>query len=436
MSRSRPSAPPQLTPAQRIDLVLDPGSVAEPQAAGAMTIARGTVAGRAVLVAATNPSVARGAIGAAESAGLAAMFQHARADKIPVVLLLDSSGARVNEGLIALGAFRRLFREALLTRLAAVPMIALLGEACFGGASMLACVCTRRVYTTQTRLAASGPGVIEAISGKPQLDAGDAKSIDALMGGEGRTHTEPTDLLVGPAHAELRNAVVACIEDKDGRLVSWNADVAHVVLGMRLRQAGMLDDAPAAGALTAKLNEILPKAYAPVVDADVFSALPPPGSGKPAFMGTLTGAPVGAASCWRLADRLLGLRERHATSPVVLMLDANGHSTALADERVMLSSYLVHLSLVIASLAAAGRRIVLWIPGMASGASYVAFAAPVEQVSVLPAARVEILPAAAVRQILGAEPARPLDIGAMVEAGVADGLLDGLLQKQSGLERQ
>jgi len=55
---------------------------------------------------------------------------------------------------------------------------------------------------------------------------------------------------------------------------------------------------------------------------------------------------------------------------------------------------------------------------------------------VLPAARVEILPAAAVRQILGAEPARSLDIGAMVEAGVADGLLDGLLQKQSGLERQ
>jgi hypothetical protein len=364
------------------------------------------------------------------------MLQQARADKVPVVLLLDSSGARVDEGLIALGAFRRLFREALLTRLAAVPMIALLGGACFGGASMLACVCTRRVYTTQTRFAASGPGVIEAISGKPQFDAGDAKSIDALMGGEGRTRTEPTDLLIGPTHAELRSALLVCIEDKDARLVGWNADVAHVVLGMRLRQAGMLDDAPPAGALTAKLNEILPKGYAPVVDADVFSALPPPGSGKAAFMGTLTGAPVGAATCWRLADRLLGLRERHATSPVVLMLDANGHSTALADERVMLSSYLVHLSLVIAALAAAGRRIVLWIPGKASGASYVAFAAAVEQVSVLPAARVEILPAAAVRQILGAEPARALDLSAMVEAGVADGLLDGLLQKQSGLERQ
>jgi hypothetical protein len=436
MSRNRPSPASEPTPVQCIDLVLDPGSVVEPQAAGTMAIARGTVAGRVVFVAATNPSVARGAIGTAESAGLAAMLRQARADKIPVVLLLDSSGARVDEGLTALGAFRRLFREALLTRLAGVPMIALLGKACFGGASMLACVCTRRVYTTQTRFAASGPGVIEAISGKPQFDAADANSIDALMGGEGRTRTEPTDLLIGPTPAERHNAVLTCIEDKDGRLVSWNADVAHVVLGMRLRQAGMLDDAPRAGALTAKLNEILPKGYAPVVDADVFSALPPPGSGKAAFMGTLTGAPVGAATCWRLADRLLGLRERHATSPVVLMLDANGHSTALADERVMLSTYLVHLSLVIAALTAAGRRIVLWIPGMASGASYVAFAAPVEQVSVLPAARVEILPAAAVRQILGAEPARSFDISAMVEAGVADGLLDGLLQKQSGLERQ
>jgi hypothetical protein len=93
----------------------------------------------------------------------------------------------------------------------------------------------------------------------------------------------------------------------------------------------------------------------------------------------------------------------------------------------------VHLSLVIAALALAGRRLVLWIPGAASGASYVAFAAAVEQVSVLPAARVEILPAAAVRQILGAAPAPTVDIDALIEAGVADGLLDTRLQKEAGL---
>ena len=361
------------------------------------------------------------------------MLRQARADPAPILLLLDSSGARVDEGLAALGAFRRLFREALLTRLAAVPMIALLGEACFGGASMLAYVCSRRVYTSQTRLAASGPGVIGAMSGKPRLDAG---SVDALMGGEGRTRVDPTDLLIGTAGTELLKAVRSCLQESDAQPAGWNADVSHVVLGMRLRQAGLLDEPPAADALTAKLNEILPKDYAPVVDANVFSALPPPGSGKAAFLGTLTGAPVGAATCWRLADRLLGLRERHATSPIVLMLDANGHSTSIDDERVLLSAYLVHLSLVISTLSTAGRRVVLWIPGVASGASYVAFAAPVDQVSILPAARVEILPAAAVRQILGTEPARTLDVGAMIEAGVADGLLDGVLQRQAGLERR
>jgi hypothetical protein len=115
------------------------------------------------------------------------------------------------------------------------------------------------------------------------------------------------------------------------------------------------------------------------------------------------------------------------------MLDAQGHAPTVADERVLLSAYLVHLSLVIAALAGAGRRLVLWIPGVASGASYVAFAAAVEQVSVLPAARVEILPAAAVRQILGAEPTRAVGIGALIEAGVADGLLDTRLLAQVGL---
>jgi hypothetical protein len=361
------------------------------------------------------------------------MLRQARADPAPILLLLDSSGARVDEGLAALGAFRRLFREALLTRLAGVPMIALLGNACFGGASMLACLCSRRVYTAHTLLAASGPGVIEAISGKPQLDAGDPKSVEALMGGAARTRSDPTDLLIGGAPDQLREVVRACLRENDSRLGSWNPDVAHVVLGMRLRQAGMLDEPPAARALAAKLNEILPKGYAPVVDADIFSALPPPGSGKAAFMGALTGAPVGAATCWRLADRLLALRERHAGSPVVLMLDAQGHAPTVADERVLLSAYLVHLSLVIATLAGAGRRLVLWIPGAASGASYVAFAAAVEQVSVLPAARVEILPAAAVRQILGAEPTRAVGIAALIEAGVADGLLDTRLQTQVGL---
>ena len=100
----------------------------------------------------------------------------------PLFLLLDSAGAKVDEGLAALGAFRRLFREALLTRLAGVPMFALLGRACFGGASMLATLCNARVYSERTLLGASGPAVIQALAGRDQLDAGDTTAVQALDG--------------------------------------------------------------------------------------------------------------------------------------------------------------------------------------------------------------------------------------------------------------
>ena len=71
-----------------------------------------------VCVVATDPAVARGAIGVAECRGMSELLARARDEGAPIVLLLDSSGARVDEGLPALGAFRVLLRETLLTRLA------------------------------------------------------------------------------------------------------------------------------------------------------------------------------------------------------------------------------------------------------------------------------------------------------------------------------
>ena len=49
---------------------------------------------------------------------MSSLLARARDEGAPIVLLLDSSGARVDEGLPALGAFRVLLRETLLTRLA------------------------------------------------------------------------------------------------------------------------------------------------------------------------------------------------------------------------------------------------------------------------------------------------------------------------------
>ena len=123
-----------------------------------------------------------------------------------------------------------------------------------------------------------------------------------------------------------------------------------------------------------------------------------------------------------LADWLLAAHASHAGSPVVLVLDARGHAARVRDERVLLSDYLVHFSTVVDHLSRNGHRCVLWIPGEASGASYVAFAAAVDRVSALPSARIAVLPGRAVEQILGAPvQSRKED---WFDTGVADALLD------------
>jgi len=421
------------TPTQRAERLLDPGSFSPAAAAGSLRWGTGEVDGGLVRVAATDPRVARGAIGVAEAAGLSDLFVAARADRTPVLLLLDSSGARVDEGLSALGAFRRMFRAALLARLAGVPMLALLGRACFGGASMLACLCDKRAYLTDTRLATSGPAVIEAVAGKASFDARNAEQVMALMSGASRVRMDPGGTLVEDGVEAMRTTVSAAIQEVGATSTGWEPWSSHAVLGERLAAAQLRAPVSAASpALRARLGALLPVGYTSSLRGEVFVALPPAASGKPVFLGTLSGAPVGAATCWELAEVLLQL-DAYPDSPVVLLLDADGHAATLADEQVLLSAYIVHLSLSIAWVSARVHRTVLWIPGKASGASYVAFAAAVERVSALSSAQIEILPAAAARKIVGDQ--RLVESTEnLVAAGVADALLDSRISPYDQIE--
>jgi malonate decarboxylase beta subunit len=422
----------ELTPAQRIAGLLDAGSFERIMPSGSLVVGYGRIAGRRVGVAATDPAAARGAIGVAEAHGISALLAGARDAGTPVVLLLDSSGARVDEGLPALGAFRRLLREALLTRLARLPMLAVVGRACFGGASLLACTCGWRHYLVGARLAASGPAVIEAAAGAGRFDARNHATVDALMGSAARVRADAHASLVEDAMDPVGSAVRDWMRhvDKEG---AFDPTPEHEAQRVRLSDAGLA--APPVqtdGALPARLAAVLPPGYRPLLVGEAFCALPPMACGKAAFLGTLSGSPVGAATCWQLTDWLLAVRRDHPDSPVVLMLDADGHAASVADEQLLLSAYLVHLSLTLAWVRAAGHRIVLWITGRASGASYVTFAAPVDAVSALPSARIEILPPAAAMQIVKAPRDAPLGPAALLEAGVADGLLDERLSPGSG----
>ena len=388
-----------------------------------MLAGRGRIGGRPVWIAATDTTRARGAIGVAEAEALCELLRAARETPAPVFLLLDSAGAKVDEGLAALGAFRRLYREALLTRLAPLPMYALLGRACFGGSSMLATLCNLRLYSSRTLLGVSGPGVIQALAGSDQLDAGDAVAVQALMGGEARARLGSDDVLVADDLATFRSRAL----ELAGTLCPATLDL-HTKHSHLARRLGAEVEAivPSPEALD-RMKQLAPPGYACSARGDVVCALASQPRGQPAFVGVLTGGAIGAAASWILADELLKLHESHRGVAVILVLDASGHAATRHDEELLLSEYITHFALTAAWLAAQDHRVVLWIPGQAAGAVYVAFASPAEHVSALPSAQLRILPQAAVQQILGAPPADTSDTETWLRTGVADALLDSRL---------
>jgi acetyl-CoA carboxylase beta subunit len=409
---------------QRIDALLDPGSVTDLLGSGRVLTARGSLAGRRVHVAASDASVAHGAIGTQEADALIRVLEAAQAHADPMVWLLDSAGANVEQGLAALGAFRRLFRAALSARTSGVRMLALLGRSCFGGASMLACLCHARSYLPQTRLATSGPAVIQAAAGADELNASDQLMVSDLMGSASRLALHAEDTVREDTLPAARSAAASWLSLASA---SPSIEAQHAQLGERLRAAGVVLEAAAGAAVPEPgqqraASALLPRGYRPTLHGSLFSALPTSGSERALFLGAMGGAPIGAVQCWILADWLLAAHTAHSGSPVVLVLDSLGHAARVLDERVLLSDYLVHVSLVVDHLRRNGHRCVLWIPGDASGASYVAFAAAVDRVSALPSARIAVLPSRAVQQILR----QPLQSRSedWFETGVADALLD------------
>jgi hypothetical protein len=292
--------------AARVEGLLDAGSF-EPLVANRTSTIAGAarLGGEPVWIAATDPLRARGALGRAEADALCMLFQAVRREPHPLLLLLDSAGAKVDEGLAGLGAFRRLFHELLLTRTAGVPMLALLGKSCFGGASMLACLCSARVYSSETLLAVSGPAVIEALGGKAELDASDRNQVRMLMGGEARTRLRGEELLCADRMGAFGAVAIDWLRSGHPILLGSDTTERHHRLRQRLEAAVSHADVSSQDRTQQGFEQLIPASYASTSRGAVSMALPPHGSGDPAYLGVVTGTVVGAQACWTLADELL-----------------------------------------------------------------------------------------------------------------------------------
>lgn len=404
----------------RVQGLLDAGSFSSDDAPqGALRVGSGQLGGKPVLIAATDREVAGGAFGVAESHALSALLKQDRKAQVPVILCLDSAGARLDEGLPALGAFRQLYRQVLDLRLAGVPMLALIGRDCFGGASMLATTCTQRVYAIGSRVAMSGPAVIQALGGRNELDASDSQAVNALMGGTARAAMESAGRLNEDTIYAFRQAALDWVMKAP---VVPDLREQHNRLGMRLMQHEMAGSPSFQEVeLPEVLRDLVPSSFeAREADGVLAGRIQPAAPNN--YFGFIGGKTVGALAAWTMAGECMQLADAHPGESVTLLLDSPGQAPTFGDERILLSEYIAHLAMVLTSVREAGHRVTLQVVGDAAGGIYVALAAPAARVIALPGASVQMLPPAAIARVL-----RRKDVTASIDDYLQSGVIDTLV---------
>ena len=379
-----------------------------------LTLGKGLLDGRPVRVALIENRIASGSIGKAEVAKLVPLFAVAAREKSPVILYLDSAGARVSEGLEALGAFRRLFREALAARVAGAPIAVILGRNCYGGASMLAHVGARRLFSPGTQLAMSGPSILAQTAGANALDEMFRAIAEATIGAAARAKASEANTVWAPGMdlaAWLKGALVAGAGSFDAFHERHQSLLARLEKGLTTRQPESVR--------RKELEKLFPEGYQALECDGVITGEARRAGATVPLLGLVGRTHVGAERAWRFAQVAWRLAIQSPPRLEVL-LDCETHAARLEDEKAVLTEFIVDMGVALAALAARGTHVELTILDRAGGGVYVALAAPATRVSVVFGADIQVLPGAIVASILGAHSDAVGDIDEYRRAGVAD----------------
>ena len=385
--------------------------------AGNLTVGRGRLEGKPVRVAIVENRAASGALGTVECERLAALFRIVAREKAPLVLFLDSAGAKVSEGLKALGAFRALFQAGLEAALSGAPIAAILGKNCYGGSSMLAHLASHRLFSPGTQLAMSGPAILASGAGMNVLDEVFRAVAEASISAASRAKASPANVpwREGLPLAEwLRTAVAP----GGSAPRAWLE--RHQALGQRLPEAARTE--PAWEAVHRRdLEYLYPEGHDVREHGGFIVGEGRQGGEAEPLLGLVGKAPVGAERAWRFASAAWALAASAAPPKRVrVLLDSATHAARLDDEKIVLSEFIVDMSASLAILAARGARIELTILGAAGGGVYVALAAPAHAVNTVHGALIQVLPGAAIAAILGEESDKAPDAAEYIAAGVSD----------------
>lgn len=184
-----------------------------PQADDGVVIAKGSIDGLPVVVAAIEGAFQGGSLGEVGGAKIAGALELAAEDNrngIPTraVLLLETGGVRLQEANLGLAAIADI-HAAIVDLRQYQPVIGVVAGSvgCFGGMSIAAGLCSYLLVTQEARLGLNGPQVIEQEAGLEEYDSRDRPFIWSLTGGEQRFASGLVDRYVADDMAQIQAQV-------------------------------------------------------------------------------------------------------------------------------------------------------------------------------------------------------------------------------------
>jgi propionyl-CoA carboxylase beta chain len=171
------------TARERIDMLLDPGSFTEfdelarhraadfgiaatrPYGDGVVT-GYGTIDGRPVCVFSQDFTVFGGSLGEVYGEKIVKIMDHALKTGCPIIGINDGGGARIQEGVVALGLFAEIFYRNVMAS-GVVPQVSLIMGPCAGGAVYSPAITDFTLMVEGTsHMFITGPDVIKTVTGE------------------------------------------------------------------------------------------------------------------------------------------------------------------------------------------------------------------------------------------------------------------------------
>ena len=170
VAESDASTPDYRDPIHRLSQLVDPGSLApmDRTPGTALVVAHGRINGTPIMVYCTDATIRGGAIGVDECPLIAAAIDQAVRERIPVIGVWHSGGAKLAEGVAAMHGIGQIFAAMVRASGKVLQLSVVLGPAA-GGAAYGPALTDLVIMSREGRLFITGPDIVRAVTGE-QID--------------------------------------------------------------------------------------------------------------------------------------------------------------------------------------------------------------------------------------------------------------------------